>query len=78
MDIQQFVTQNDLAWVQNQTTVQFARVMQKKLRPIISNDRGALILLDEKVRGNTIIKDGKTTPAKLTPAEWKQLPKEDF
>lgn len=78
MDIQHFVTQNDLAWVQNETTGQFARVMQKKLRPIISNDRGALILLDEKVRGNTIIKDGKTTPAKLTPAEWKQLPKEDF
>lgn len=78
MNTEQFIKDNDLKWVQNETTGQFARIMQGKLRPIISNDRGALALLDEKVRNNKIIKDGKETGAKLTVAEWKEMPKEEF
>lgn len=78
MDIKKFTTDNDLAWVQNEASGQFGRIMQGKLRPITSKDRGALILLDEKVRSNQITKDGKKMPAKLTEAEWKVLPKLDF
>jgi len=78
MNIQEFLTTNDLKWVQNETTGQFARIMQKKLRPINSKDRGALILLDEKVRSNKIVKDNKEIPAKITNAEWELLPKDDF
>jgi hypothetical protein len=78
MDIQDFIIKNDLKWVQNETSGQFGRIMRGKLRTINSNDRGALILLDEKVRNNKIIKDGKETPAKLTKAEWEKLPKEEF
>lgn len=78
MDTLQFVTENDLKWVQNEKTGQFGRIMQKKLRPIVTADRGVGVLLDDKVRGNKIIKYGKEVPAKLTQAEWDQLPKLDF
>jgi len=78
MNTLQFTIDNDLAWVQNEQTGQFGRIMQKKLRPIRSEDKGAEILLDEKVRTNKILKDGKRQAAKLTEAEWQALPKLDF
>ena len=78
MDITKFVTENDLIWVQNEKTGQFGRIMQKQLRPIKSADRGALALLDDKVRGNQLIKNGKKVPAKLTEQEWELLPKKDI
>lgn len=78
MDIKKFTTENDLAWVQNETTGQFGRIMQGKLRPFKTSDRGTAALLDDKVRSSQLIKDGKKTAAKLTEAEWAALPKLDF
>lgn len=78
MDVQKFIHDNDLKWIQITPSGQFARVMQGKIRLITSADRGALILLDEKVRQNTIIKDGVTGPAKLTEEELKLFPSDNF
>jgi len=73
MDTKQFIADNDLVWVQNSDTGQFGRILQQQLRPIVSTDRGALALLDDKVRGSQLLKGGKKVPAKLTNEEWKQL-----
>jgi hypothetical protein len=78
MDTKQFLTQNDLKWVRNETTGQFGRIMQQKLRPIISTDRGALVLLDDKVRGNKITVNGKEQSSSISNALWTTLPKSDF
>lgn len=70
IDLDKFFKDNDLKWVQNSNTGQFGRIMQNKLAVINSNDRGALILLDDKMRNEPSIK--------LTNGEWEQLPKKDF
>ena len=64
-----FIANNDKKWVRNQNTGQFGRVLQGKLFVFNSTDRGALALLDDKVRT-----DGIT----ITNDQWQALPKADF
>jgi len=78
MDTAKFIHYNDLKWVRNETTGQFGRIMQGKLRPILSKDRGALILLDDKCRQNKITLEGKEQSSSISDILWKTLPKLDF
>ena len=68
MDTQKWVKDNDKKWVQisaGEGGGQFGRVLQGKLTMFVSSDRGALALLDDKMR---------TEPSvKITSAEFKQL-----
>ena len=56
LDLEKFFKENDLKWAQNSNTGQFGRVMQNKLMVIESSDRGALALLDDKMRKEPSIK----------------------
>ena len=69
MNIKKFLQENDKKWVRNSNTGAFGRVLQDKLRTIKTNDRGVLILLDDKVRINGV---------NITNEEWTTLPKQDF
>ncbi len=69
LNIMEFVKKHDLKWIQNKETGQFGRIMRKKLYTIESNDRGALILLDAKVRNNGI---------RISDKIWRSLPKKEF
>ena len=69
MDIQKFLKDNDLLFVRNTDTGQFGRIMQGKLKIVVTPDRGTLMLLDEAVRTN-----GRG----LSPEEWDALPSELF
>lgn len=78
MDTQKFLQENNLKWLRNEKTGQFGRVIKGKLRPITSADRGALILLDDKVRGNKAIIDGKEASPSISDSLWITLPKLNF
>lgn len=68
-DIMEFIQKHDLKWVQNKETGQFGRIMRGNLYTIESKDRGALILLDAKVRENGI---------RISEKVWQSLPKKEF
>ena len=70
MDTSKFVIDNDKKWVQNSNTGQFGRVLQGKLFAFISEDRGALALLDDKMRTEPSIK--------ITQAEWQELDNDEL
>ena len=70
MDCIKFLKENDLKFVQNSNSGQFGRIMQGKLMVVQSNDRGTLMLLDDKMRTEPSIK--------ITQAEWQQLETEGF
>lgn len=69
MDINKFLLDNDLKFIRNQETGAFGRIIAKKLRVAVTDDRAALMLMDAAVRQN-----GKN----ITNAEWEKLPKENF
>ena len=66
MDIKQFMIVNDLKYIRNQETGQMGRIIAKKLRVAKTDDRGALMLLDDAVRSKGI---------NITNAEWQELEK---
>lgn len=70
MDIAKFIDEHDLYWVQNSNTGQFGRIMRDKLYVVNSDDRAALILLDDKMRTEKSVK--------VTNNEWLALPKINF
>lgn len=69
MDTNKFLKDNDKKWVRNSNTGGFGRVLQGKLFIVETNDRAALMLLDDKVRENGV---------QITNIEWEQLPKTKF
>lgn len=69
MDTEQYVKDNDLKWVQNKKTGQFGRIMRGALYTVASNDRGTLILLDDKVR---------TSGMRISDEVWNTLTKIKF
>jgi hypothetical protein len=69
-DNEKFLMDNDLKWCQNKMTGQFGRIMQGKLFTVHSNDRGALVLLDNEVR--------KTAGLKIEDTLWNNLDKKEF
>ena len=69
MDTETFLKVNDKKWIRNYNNGQFGRVLQNKLFTVETKDRGALILLDDKVRENGI---------QISNEEWEQLPKRTF
>jgi len=67
MDTQKFLLENDLKFVRNQTTGQFGRIIGGKLRTIENEtSRGALLLLDDKIRNGGI---------NISDSDWGSLPK---
>jgi hypothetical protein len=66
-DSEQFLKDNDLKFVQNSNSGQFGRIMQGRLMVVDSDDRGTLMLLDDKMRTEPSIK--------ITQAEWEELDK---
>jgi len=69
MDTNKWLKDNDKKWVRNSNSGAFGRVLQEKLFVFNSIDRGALALLDDKVRENGV---------QITNNEWEQLPKQNF
>lgn len=49
-ELNKFIVENDLKWVRNSQNGAFGRILHGKLMQINSTDRGALALLDDKVR----------------------------
>lgn len=69
MDTAKFLKENDKKWIRNFNTGQFGRVLQNKLMVVETKDRGALLLLDDKVRENGV---------QISNEDWNQLPKQNF
>jgi len=69
MDTKKFIEENDLKFVRNTNTGAFGRIMQGKLRTVDTDDRGALLLLDDSHRKNGV---------SVTNEEWEQLPQQLF
>lgn len=68
-EINKFLKDNDKKWVRNSQNGSFGRILQGKLMQIHSTDRGALALLDDKVRQEGISIDN---------TKWYALPLGDF
>ena len=68
-EIKKFLEDNDKKWVRNSQNGSFGRILQGKLMQIHSLDRGALALLDDKVREAGIT---------ITNEQWYSLPLSTF
>jgi len=69
MDTTTFLKVNDKKWVRNKNNGAFGRVLQNKLFTADTQDRGTLMLLDDKVRENGI---------QISNEEWGQLEAEGY
>jgi len=69
MNVEKFLKEHDLKWIRNSNTGAFGRILQNKLRVIETQDRGTLILLDDKIRQNGV---------NVINEDWLALPREIF
>lgn len=69
MDTAKWLKENDKKFVRNFNTGQFGRCLQNKLMVVEAKDRGALLLLDDKVRENGV---------QISNEDWTTLPKNNF
>lgn len=69
MNVQAFLSSNDLKFIRNQETGAMGQIIAKKLHVATGTDRTALMLLNNHVREN-----GKS----ITNADWESLPKVNF
>lgn len=69
MDTAQFCRDNDLKYIRNQSTGAFGRIMRGELRVVVTDDRAALMLLDDAVR---------TKGLNISNEQWELLPKSNF
>jgi hypothetical protein len=69
-DTEQFLKDNDLKFVQNSNSGQFGRIMQGKLMVVDSDDRGTLMLLDDKMRNEPSVR--------VNQGEWDKLEEDGY